>query len=178
MIKDGRIEGARWRASSNREPGLRPRLLVLHYTGGSLASALDWLTNEASDVSAHFVISRHGEVTQLVRTDEIAWHCGVSAWVIDGKEVRGLNRYAIGIELANFGRVSAIYPARHECVLVDGVWWHNFPSVQITATMALALELVREYSLEPVRHSDISPGRKIDPGPAFRWETFVKAVMA
>ena len=53
--------------------------------------------NHAS--SAHLVISRTGEITQLVSFNLIAWHAGFSFW----EDFVSMNRYSIGIELDNDG---------------------------------------------------------------------------
>lgn len=47
------------------------------------------------------VIGQAGEVIQLVPFDTIAWHAGVSKW----KDRDELNKYSIGIEIDNAGRL-------------------------------------------------------------------------
>ncbi len=60
---------------------LDPKYLVMHYTAGQTAEgAVSWLTNKISKASAHLVVGRDGEVTQLVRFNRIAMHCGPSHW--------------------------------------------------------------------------------------------------
>lgn len=52
---------------------------VLHGTLGSYKGAVEWLLNgnRTPKSSAHFVIGRkEGEVTQLVKISDIAWHAG------------------------------------------------------------------------------------------------------
>ena len=74
--------------------------LVIHYTAGASAeSSVSWLTNKAAKASAHLVIGRDGEITQLVAFNRVAWHAGVSRWI----DHTGLNSLAIGIELDNPG---------------------------------------------------------------------------
>ena len=89
--------------SPNVSGVLHPRYLVIHYTAAASAQrAVEWLTNINSNASAHLVISREGEITQLVPFDTVAWHAGASSW--EGLE--GLNKYSIGVELDNAGRLS------------------------------------------------------------------------
>lgn len=62
--------------------------LVVHWIGaGTYESAVSWLTNPASQVSAHYVISGN-RVTQLVKEEDTAWHAGNLT----------VNRESIGIE--------------------------------------------------------------------------------
>lgn len=50
--------------------------VMLHMTLGNLQSSLNTLTNPDNEVSCHFVISREGEIFQLVSTTDMAWHGG------------------------------------------------------------------------------------------------------
>lgn len=87
--------------------------IVLHFTLGSYAGAVSWLSNanRPNRSSAHFVIGRkEGEIVQLVKVTDIAWHAGVvsnpndRAKRIMRKNLDGTwinpNQYTIGIELA------------------------------------------------------------------------------
>jgi N-acetylmuramoyl-L-alanine amidase len=75
---------ADFRPSPNFEPrrgGLRPSILLLHYTGlASAAKAIDWLTRVESRVSAHYVVDEAGAITQLVAEEMRAWHAGEAVW--------------------------------------------------------------------------------------------------
>jgi AmpD protein len=98
-------------------------------------------------VSAHFLISRHGDLIQFVSCLHRAWHAGVSCW--DGHE--RCNDFSIGIEL-------------------EGCDELPFEAVQYTRLVALIEALKSRYSVSSVvGHSDIAPGRKRDPGPCFEW---------
>lgn len=69
----------------NRQIGqlYNPLGWVLHGTLGSYKGAISWLTtpaekrNPISYSSAHFVISKKGEVTQLAEINDITWHAGL-----------------------------------------------------------------------------------------------------
>lgn len=149
----------------------RVRFLVLHYTADDRASrALHVLTGP--HVSAHYLIgpdpaTRNGApiVRQLVPENERAWHAGASHWA--GRS--HINDSSIGIEIVNPGPVSAPRKTRH---------WPSYSAAQIRAVIALARDIVARYDIKPanvVGHSDISPGRKIDPGPAFPWHRLFEA---
>lgn len=104
-------------------------------------------------VSAHLLIERSGRITQYVGFNERAWHAGRSAF--DGRAA--VNDFGIGIEL-------------------EGTDDCPYTPAQYTALAAAATVLIDTYpALTPARivgHSDIAPGRKTDPGPAFDWALF------
>jgi N-acetylmuramoyl-L-alanine amidase len=138
-----------------RFAGKTVKLVVLHYTGmPSGQAAVDWLCNRASKVSCHYLVDVDGTIVQMVDEDLRAWHAGVSSWhgEID------VNSTSIGIEIQNEGH-NAGSPI--------------FPVVQMQQVAALSLDIMARHDLRPedvVAHSDIAPGRKIDPGEAFDWD--------
>lgn len=98
-------------------------------------------------VSAHFLIRRDGELIQFVSCRKRAWHAGVSSW--NGREC--CNDFSIGIEL-------------------EGCDEQPFEDAQYSQLIELIDVLHALYPIESVAgHSDISPGRKTDPGPCFEW---------
>jgi AmpD protein len=101
-------------------------------------------------VSAHFFIQRDGSVSQFVSCLQRAWHAGVSCFA--GRE--NCNDFSLGIEL-------------------EGTDELPFTDEQYQALIALSRQLLQAYpalTLERIcGHSDIAPGRKTDPGPAFDW---------
>lgn len=80
----------RYLPSPNTAPRTSPiRRIILHSTrGGNVKTsdrhpsgtefdaAINWLKNPASQVSAHYVVGRNGEVVQLVPDSRRAWHAG------------------------------------------------------------------------------------------------------
>ena len=128
---------------------------MLHYTGmRDGASAIDWLCNPASQVSCHYVVTEEGRILQLVDEASRAWHAGRSFWA----GVTDINSASIGIEIVNGG---------HDYGLPD------FPAIQIDALTALCRAIIKRHAVAPERvlaHSDVSPGRKRDPGERFPWE--------
>lgn len=173
-------------ASPNHGGELRPEYLVIHYTASSEARhAINWLANPEARASAHLVIGRDGTITQLVPFDRVAWHAGRSRW--EGRT--GLNRYALGIELDNAGRLvrhgdrwrawfGRDYGAEEVLEAVhknetESAGWHVFTAEQLEAALGVSLALMRHYELKDVvGHDDIAPGRKTDPGPAFPMPSF------
>jgi photosystem II stability/assembly factor-like uncharacterized protein len=69
------------------------KMVVIHETDGSYAGTLSWFHNPRSHATAHYVIrSSDGQVTQMVREKDIAWHSG------NGE----VNDTSIGIEHEGF----------------------------------------------------------------------------
>ncbi|RRH69364.1 N-acetylmuramoyl-L-alanine amidase [Falsigemmobacter faecalis] len=133
-----------------RRGGLRPEFIILHYTGmTSCAAARARLCLAEAEVSAHWLISETGEAEALVAEDQRAWHAGAGSW----RGLSDLNSRSIGIELAN--------PATHP-----------FPEPQMAALEDLLRGVMARWQIGPegvIGHSDMAPGRKIDPGPRFDW---------
>ena len=80
------------------------RAIVLHHTGpGTFDGIVNWLTNSASKVSAHYVVGQKGEIKQLVNTKKAAWHVGPGKAFLDGQMRFNMNSCTIGIEICNTG---------------------------------------------------------------------------
>ncbi|OEY68917.1 N-acetyl-anhydromuranmyl-L-alanine amidase [Rheinheimera salexigens] len=108
-------------------------------------------------VSAHCVIWRDGRVFQYVPFAKRAWHAGVSQF--DGRE--RCNDFSIGIEL-------------------EGTDNLPYTDAQYQSLIMLTKQIMQFYpAITPQRiigHSDIAPGRKTDPGPAFDWARYQTAI--
>lgn len=151
-----------WVPSSNftarrpeTDPARRPDMLILHYTAmTSSERALYWLTTPESNVSCHYLIAEDGEIFQMVREADRAWQAGLSWWQGDAD----INSASIGIEIANGGPTNPN---------------PEFPEAQMKAVRDLSADICKRNRISPTRvlaHSDIAPGRKVDPGPYFDWE--------
>jgi len=160
-----------------RPVGMQPELLVVHGIslppgefGGPwidrlFTGTLPWDAHpyfkeiEGLRVSAHALIRRDGQIVQYVPFSARAWHAGISAW----RGRSGCNDFSIGIEL-------------------EGTDDSPYTDAQYAALGALAGALLETYpSLTRdaiAGHSDIAPGRKTDPGPAFDWPRLRAAIAA
>ena len=102
------------------------------------------------EVSAHLLIRRDGSVMQFVPFNERAWHAGASMF----RGVPCCNDRSIGIEL-------------------EGEDETPYEDAQYEALQGIIRALCTAYPAISPRdvagHSDIAPGRKTDPGPAFDW---------
>lgn len=155
--------GADVRVSPNfghRRGEEKPSIILLHYTGMESGEAAEtWLCAPDSEVSSHYLVHENGRIVQLVHEAERAWHAGQSSW-------RGnpdVNSASIGIEIVNPGH-SFGYP--------------DFPEEQIASVIELCRAIGERHSIRPemvLAHSDVSPGRKIDPGEKFPWERLHEA---
>lgn len=89
-----------WLSSPNYSSrgGSAIREAVIHTTQGGYSGAVSWLRNPASQASAHYVVrSSDGQITQLVRESNKAWHA------------RSHNPYSLGIEHEGFVDNSSWY---------------------------------------------------------------------
>ncbi len=174
----GLLESARQVYSPNcdeRSEGEQISLLVIHNIslppaeyGGCWIDALFtntldpdahpyFQTIAGQRVSAHLLVRRDGEVVQYVPFHRRAWHAGRSCF--QGRV--GCNDFSIGIEL-------------------EGCDEQPYEDVQYQHLITLTRSLMVSYpAIMPERivgHSDIAPGRKTDPGPAFDWKRYLDAV--
>lgn len=168
----GLLRGVRRIESPNQDPrpaGMEPALIVVHgislppgafggpwidqlFTNSLAADAHPYFTEIGGlRVSSHLLIRRDGAITQYVPFTARAWHAGQS--VFEGREA--CNDFSIGVELEGSDTIP-------------------YADIQYPVLATVVSALCRAYpqlSLQRiVGHSDIAPGRKTDPGPAFEWE--------
>jgi AmpD protein len=174
----GHIAAARWCASPNfneRPPGKQPSLLVVHnislppgqFSGDAVeqffcnqldASAHPYFQTIADlEVSSHLLVRRDGSVLQFVNLRDRAWHAGRSSF--EGETE--CNDFSIGIELEG----------------TDETPYTDAQYERLSVLSALIMKAWPEITIARVTgHSDIAPGRKTDPGPAFDWPRFQSQV--
>jgi len=170
----GLLAGARQVLSPHfdaRPAGMLPELLVVHgislppgefggpwidrlFTGTLPADAHPYFREIAAQrVSAHALIRRDGRIVQYVPFGERAWHAGQSTY----RGRSACNDFSIGVEL-------------------EGTDDTPYMDAQYQALAALSAALLAAYpslSAQAIAgHSDVSPGRKTDPGPSFDWARF------
>lgn len=139
---------------SDRVGVARPDILLMHYTGVPTPEfAIEILTNGEREVSCHYLVHQDGGIVHMVDEDKRAWHAGKSSWEGAGD----VNSRSVGIEICNPGH---------------GENYHDFPDVQIEAVIALSNDIIARHAIQSrhvLAHSDVAPGRKIDPGERFPW---------
>ncbi|MFI7674565.1 N-acetylmuramoyl-L-alanine amidase [Actinophytocola sp. NPDC049390] len=148
---------SRWIAAhpNNYSPGRSSaiNLIVVHVTQGSYAGTISWFQNPSSGVSTHYVVrSSDGEITQMVRDGDTAYH------------VRNANSRALGIEHEGF---------------VDNPSW--FTDSMYRSSAALTKWLCERHGLPKTRqyvqgHNQIPGNDHTDPGPHWNWDYYMSLV--
>jgi N-acetylmuramoyl-L-alanine amidase len=142
--------------------------IILHYTGmAETSAALLWLANPLSQVSCHYFVFEDGRIWQMVPESRRAWHAGRSSW----QRETDMNSRSIGIEIANPGHDLTKMPPEPGA-------YPDFPAPQIDAVIRLVADIKARWSIPDRRilaHSDIAPGRKVDPGERFPWSQLAAA---
>lgn len=148
---------ATWVPSDNFDQR-RAQLIVVHFTQqDSVQRSLDTLRsrNSGGRVSSHYLIGADGSNYQLVSDDLRSWHAGAGSW----GTIHEVNSASIGIEIDN-----------------DGV--EPFTDAQIDTLIRLLEDLTTRHRIPRsavIGHSDLAPGRKVDPGPLFPWKRLAEA---
>lgn len=110
-------------------------------------------------VSSHLLIDRDGKLTQYVDLTRRAWHAGPSSF----RGRAGCNDFSIGVELE--GTDETAYEDAQYLALAR-------------ATSEIMIRFPSITHDRIVGHSDIAPGRKTDPGPAFDWGRYRRLIGA
>jgi N-acetyl-anhydromuramyl-L-alanine amidase AmpD len=131
-----------------------------------MPGTLTWLQNPAAKASSHYLITKSGQIFQLVKDEDTAWHAGVvnqANWPLyDGTNP---NYYTLGIE--------------HEALEGDAL-----TETQYQATFWLHGVLIPKWAI-PIDRDHIighyrldSINRANDPGPAFPWDRLMSELIA
>lgn len=140
-----------------------PRMIVVHAMGEFLLDphpihATDFLAKLG--LSAHALISPNGDIYICRDDNQGAYHA------------RGYNTNSLGVEFLVKGHHN--YGSFLEAIKADYI-----TDEQWNSGTSFVKAWIRTHSItrdKVVRHSDISPGRKVDPGAGFKWDAFLKAV--
>ncbi len=133
--------------------GQSVRRIVIHTTQGSYAGAISWFQNPRASVSAHYVIrSSDGQITQMVRESDTAWHA------------RDVNRYSVGIE--------------HEGWVSNASW---YTEAMYRASARLTCEIARRHGVPVDRthvigHAEAPGNDHTDPGRYWNWSHYMALV--
>ncbi|MEU9762956.1 N-acetylmuramoyl-L-alanine amidase [Streptomyces sp. NPDC047987] len=129
--------------------------VIIHVTQGSYAGSINWFRDPASGVSAHYVVrSSDGEITQMVRDADTAYHA------------RSANASTLGVE--------------HEGFIDDPSW---FTDTMYRSSAALTRHLCDRHGIPKDRahiigHSEAPGNDHTDPGPHWDWERYMELVGA
>ena len=167
--------GAVWRASPNFNSrmsgdGGRIHIVIVHSCEGSYSGCWSWLAQQASGVSAHYVVREDGaEITQLVRESSRAWHIGAIYDSTLNANHDGLlhgvqsNHFTIGVEHAGFARQT------------------TWPAAQIDASARLVCDIAKRWQIPRdrmhiVSHGQLQPYNRTDPGADWPWTEYLARI--
>lgn len=143
----------------------KPSMIIIHYTGTPTADEArirfcDGAPNDSiGRISSHYMIGDKAEIYKFVDEDKRAWHAGRASW----GDCQDINSASIGIEIWNTG---------HEYN------YEEFIPAQIDALIELIIDIRTRWAIPDkniLGHSDIAPGRKLDPGEKFPWAILAEA---
>ena len=154
--------------------------VVIHYTEGTYAGCISWFQNCDSEVSAHYVIrSYDGQVAQMVRERDKAWHSGIA------------NGYTIGIEHEAYGDIISFFTeemynssadlVRNICSRYDNIFgYRTFCTDTLDDGTALdsGLHVLggEGACLQICGHQHYPGQTHTDPGPYWNWNYYYKLI--
>lgn len=127
--------------------------IVIHVMQGSYTGTISWFRNPAAKVSAHYLVrSSDGDITQMVRDEDVAFHATI------------YNNRAIGIE--------------HEGFVGDASW---FTDAMYRSSAALTRLVAGKYGIPLDRahiigHVEVPGSDHTDPGPNWDWTEYMRLV--
>ena len=131
--------------------------VVIHTIQGSYSGAISWFHNCSAQVSAHYVVSTTGSITQVVDEADIGWH--VSCW----------NGFTIGIE--------------HEGYAEEPELWYT--DAMYVASAALVADIIADWGIPAdrdhiIEHAEVASSCNTnghwDPGPGWDWDYYMDLI--
>jgi N-acetyl-anhydromuramyl-L-alanine amidase AmpD len=124
--------------------------VIVHVVQGSYSGCISWFKNPSAKVSAHYVVSKGGSITQMVHESDTAWHAGNWSY----------NQRSIGIE--------------HEGYVSDP----SFPDAMYRSSADLVKAICNRHGIPKDRqhvigHVEVPGATHTDPGPNWDWDTFM-----
>ena len=146
-------------------PHQTPKRIIVHAMGEYLSKdghtwlrAPDFL--EDRGLSVHALVAPDGTVYRCRHDNEGAYHA------------LSFNTDSLGIEILVSGRHD--YESFEQAIKT-----HYMTVSQYAALVEQVREWIHLYGITNIeRHSDVSPGRKIDPGAGFPWDKFLNDIKA
>jgi N-acetyl-anhydromuramyl-L-alanine amidase AmpD len=155
-------------ANTNYTQAQRPsdaiRFVVIHVSEGSFLGTVSWLRDPRAHASANFVVSRDGQVQQLVPLHDIAWHAG--NWAV--------NKQSIGIENVGFtDDPSGFTPQEYRAAAKIAAVVARRSLIPIDRQHIIGHAQVPDPN-DPLQGGGIDG--HTDPGPYWRWGYFMRLV--
>lgn len=163
--------------NSSSRGGHVPIAIVDHISSGSMSSMDSWFTSKGNIVSsAHFGVSRAGEIHQYVPIERMAWANGLTvsgiqqatAPLIKAESPTNPNKYTVSIE--HEGTDGTLTEAQ----FAASVWLHQYIASEVKRIYGKDLLLDSKHV---IGHFQVDPIRKpFCPGPKFPWERLYAAL--
>ena len=141
----------------NGRHGRKPIAIVDHITAGNYPGCLDWMKNPKAQASANYLVTRAGQIFQLVKDEDGSWANGAvnkPNWPLyDGANP---NYYTISIEHEGFD--GSLTEAQYQATL----WLHK----QLVAKWGIPVDrdhIIGHYRIDSVNRPNC-------PGPKFPWD--------
>ncbi|MFJ6083383.1 N-acetylmuramoyl-L-alanine amidase [Streptomyces sp. NPDC092369] len=125
--------------------------VIIHVTQGSYASAVKVFQDPAHQAAAHYIVRKDGDVTQMIRELDVAYHAGN----------REFNERSVGIEHEGF---------------VDRP--QDFTDAMYAASARLTAGICKRYGIPVDRehvigHVEVPGTDHTDPGPHWDWDRYM-----
>lgn len=136
-----------------------PKRIIIHSMAEFIEGdhAVNFIQNVVK-LSAHALIDPSGHIYRLRNDRQSAWHA------------RGFNKDSLGLEFLVTGEHT--YGS-----FIDIIKRPYITDAEYQAGVEQVKEWCSLYPIESIdRHSDVSPGRKVDPGEGFPWDEFLADV--
>lgn len=157
--------------------GIVPVIIVDHISGGSMSSMDSWFQSSGNTVSsAHFGVSKSGEIHQYVAIEKMAWANGLkvdaikdaTAPIIKERSPVNPNKYSVSIE--HEGTDGELTEAQFQA----SVWLHFYIQSEVKRIYGKDMVLDEKYV---IGHFQVDPKRKpFCPGPKFPWARLYQAL--
>lgn len=154
----------KWAGTPNFTKGRNNRkieAIVDHITAGNYPGCLNWMQNPQAKASAHYLVTKAGEIYQLVKDEDTAWHAGVVKkpnWKLyDGTNP---NRYTIGIEHESFD--GSLTEDQYQATL----WLHKYLN-QKHGIPVDTDHIIGHFRINSVDKANC-------PGPKFPWDRLLR----
>lgn len=171
------IQKGNQHTNSSSRDGHVPIAIVNHISGGSMSSMDSWFTSSGNTASsAHFGVSKSGEIHQYDPIDRMAWANGLSvasiakatAPLIKEQSPTNPNKYTVGIE--HEGTDGFLTEAQ----FAASVCLHKYISAEVQRIYGKPITLDEKHV---IGHFQVDPVRKpYCPGPKFPWSRLFAAL--
>jgi N-acetyl-anhydromuramoyl-L-alanine amidase len=146
-----------------------PKLIVIHSMAEYIAwpdgiNRSAWASLKYLKLSAHVLGLPNGEVVRARANEQTAWHAGKCDDGTDG------NIDSLGYEFL----VQGLHNYDTWCKRIKEDW--VTPEQWDSGVRMVKAWLLMYPDCKVVRHSDIAPSRKMDPGDGFKWQKFLEAI--